>query len=51
VPPSIDIASETIGRRGLEHLLWRIAHPDRRERFRMMISPTLVESAEAAARA
>lgn len=45
VPPSIDIASEAIGRRGLEHLLWRIAHPARPERFRMMIGPTLVDPA------
>ena len=50
VPPSIDIASETIGRRGLEHLLWRIAHVDRQERFRLMISPTLVDSAGGVAR-
>jgi LacI family transcriptional regulator len=50
VPPSIDIASEAIGRRGLEHLLWRIAHADRTERFRMMISPTLVDPAGGTAR-
>jgi DNA-binding LacI/PurR family transcriptional regulator len=48
VPPSIDIASEAIGRRGLEHLLWRIEHPERAERLRLMIGPTLVDPASTA---
>lgn len=42
-PPSIDINAEAIGRRGIEHLLWRIANRDRAERLRIMIGPTLVE--------
>jgi LacI family transcriptional regulator len=44
VPPSVDIGAEAIGRRGIEHLLWRITNPHRTERFRMMIAPTLIDS-------
>lgn len=43
-PATIDIRAESIGRRGVEQLVWRLRHPDVRERMRAMIEPCLVES-------
>jgi DNA-binding LacI/PurR family transcriptional regulator len=44
---SIDMGIETIGRRGVEHLLWRITHRDVSDRVTILIEPELVESTTA----
>src|SRR5204862_7763490 len=41
-PPTIDILAESIGRRGVEHLLWRLRNLDVPERIRTMVEPLLV---------
>src|SRR5437660_10374522 len=41
-PPTIDIRAESIGRRGVEHLLWRLRNLDVPERIRTMVEPALV---------
>jgi LacI family transcriptional regulator len=41
-PPTIDIRAESIGRRGVEHLLWRLQNTDVPERIRTMVEPVLV---------
>jgi DNA-binding LacI/PurR family transcriptional regulator len=43
MPATIDIRAESIGRRGVEQLLWRIANPNVPERVRCMVEPILVE--------
>ena len=41
-PPTIDIRAESIGARGVEHLMWRLRHTDVPERIRTMVEPVLV---------
>lgn len=43
VPAEIDIRVESIGRRGVEQLLWRMRNPSRSERICAMIEPCLIE--------
>jgi DNA-binding LacI/PurR family transcriptional regulator len=43
IPATIDIRAESIGRRGVEQLVWRLRHPGVAERMRSMIEPVLVE--------
>jgi DNA-binding LacI/PurR family transcriptional regulator len=43
MPATIDIRAESIGRRGVEQLVWRLRHPGVLERMRAMIEPALVE--------
>lgn len=51
VPPAtIDIRVESIGRRGLEQLRWRMQHPEVVERFRALVEPILVIPGAPAAR-
>jgi LacI family transcriptional regulator len=45
-PATIDIRAESIGRRGVEHLLWRLRHIDVDERIRKMVEPVLVVPGE-----
>jgi DNA-binding LacI/PurR family transcriptional regulator len=45
IPATIDIRAESIGRRGVEQLVWRLRHPGVSERMRAMIEPALVEPA------
>jgi DNA-binding LacI/PurR family transcriptional regulator len=45
IPATIDIRAESIGRRGVEQLVWRLRHPNVNERMRAMIEPVLVEPA------
>ena len=40
---TIDIRAELIGRRAVEHLLWRIRRPSDEAAVRIMIEPRLVE--------
>lgn len=42
-PPTIDIRIESIGRYGVEQLLWRIRHGMESPRIRMMVEPSLYE--------
>jgi len=42
VPPTIDIRTESIGRRGVEQLIWRLRNPDATERIRSMVEPVLI---------
>ncbi len=42
-PPTIDIRIESIGRYGVEQLLWRIRHGLDSPRIRMMVEPSLVD--------
>lgn len=44
-PASIDIRPDVIGSCGVERLLWKIRHPDCRERLKIMIEPILIEPA------
>ncbi|HEY7086936.1 MAG TPA: LacI family DNA-binding transcriptional regulator [Tepidisphaeraceae bacterium] len=44
-PATVDIRAESIGRRGIEQLIWRLRHPNVPERIRSMIEPILVEPA------
>jgi len=41
-PATIDIAPFTMGRRSVEQLLWRIAHPDEEPRVQVVVEPRLV---------
>jgi LacI family transcriptional regulator len=52
-PAEIDIRAASIGRRGVEQLLWRLEHPELTERVVSTVEPKLVlpESVEAAAAA
>lgn len=50
VPATIDIRAESIGRRGVEQLVWRLSRPQSSERIRAMVEPVLVEPALPAAR-
>jgi LacI family transcriptional regulator len=43
-PAVVDIRVESIGRRGVEHLIWRMSHPHVAERIISMVEPFLVES-------
>jgi DNA-binding LacI/PurR family transcriptional regulator len=43
VPATIDIRAESIGRRAVEQLVWRLRNPNVRERIRSMVEPVLVE--------
>ncbi len=42
-PATLDIRAESIGRRGVEQLIWRLEHLTTEERIRKMVEPTLVE--------
>jgi len=42
-PASIDIRVESIGRRGVEHLLWRLEHQGALDRLILSIEPQLVK--------
>jgi LacI family transcriptional regulator len=42
VPAEIDLRAAAIGRRGVEQLMWRLAHPDVQERIVSTIEPMLV---------
>jgi DNA-binding LacI/PurR family transcriptional regulator len=42
-PATLDIRAESIGRRGVEQLIWRLANPSVEERIRKMVEPVLVE--------
>lgn len=42
-PAAIDIRVESIGRRGVEQLIWRMSNAGVRERIRFLIEPTLIE--------
>ena len=44
-PATLDIRAESIGRRGVERLLWRLAHRDVPERIRTMVEPALIQPA------
>jgi LacI family transcriptional regulator len=41
-PATIDIHAESIGRRAIEQLLWRMRNGSETDRVRMMVEPTLV---------
>jgi len=43
-PATIDIRAESIGRLGVERLIWRLRNQDLRERIRCMVEPSLVEA-------
>jgi DNA-binding LacI/PurR family transcriptional regulator len=43
-PAVVDIRVESIGRRGVEQLMWRMSHPHVAERIISMVEPYLVES-------
>jgi LacI family transcriptional regulator len=45
---TIDIRAETIGRRAVERLLWRIEHPEDVVPTRIVVEPVLVEGASVA---
>ena len=45
---TIDIRAETIGRRAVERLLWRIEHPEDEVATRIVVEPVLVEGASVA---
>ena len=42
-PATLDIRAESIGRRGVEQLIWRLRNPQVDERIRKMVEPALVE--------
>jgi LacI family transcriptional regulator len=42
-PATLDIRAESIGRRGVEQLIWRLANPGVEERIRKMVEPALIE--------
>jgi DNA-binding LacI/PurR family transcriptional regulator len=48
-PAEIDIRVESIGRRGVEQLLWRLDHPDLTERIITAIEPMVITPDDAAA--
>ena len=41
-PATLDIRAESIGRRGVEQLIWRLEHLGVEERIRKMVEPALV---------
>ncbi|HUB27372.1 MAG TPA: substrate-binding domain-containing protein [Tepidisphaeraceae bacterium] len=43
-PATLDIRAESIGRRGVERLLWRMEHRHVPERLRILVEPAMVES-------
>ena len=43
IPATIDICAESIGRLGVERLMWRVANPDLVERTRCMVEPFVVQ--------
>jgi DNA-binding LacI/PurR family transcriptional regulator len=43
IPATIDIRADSIGRLGVERLIWRLRNPDAPERIRCMVEPTMVE--------
>ena len=45
IPTEIDFRAGAIGRRGIEHLLWRLEHSDITERIVTTIEPHLVQAA------
>jgi DNA-binding LacI/PurR family transcriptional regulator len=45
---TIDIRAETIGRRAVERLLWRIEHPEDDVATKIVVEPVLVEGASVA---
>lgn len=45
-PASIDIRAETIGRRGIEQLVWRLEHPHTVERMTITVEPVIAGSPE-----
>jgi hypothetical protein len=45
-PATIDIRPESIGRLGVEQLLWRMRNPTVPERVRVMVEPVLIEPAD-----
>jgi LacI family transcriptional regulator len=47
-PAVIDIRVESIGRRGVEQLLWRMEHPDVPERIITAIEPQVISSEDSA---
>lgn len=44
-PATIDINLDLVGRRGVQQLLWRMRHPEQKNRISVLIEPTLVEPA------
>jgi DNA-binding LacI/PurR family transcriptional regulator len=44
-PATIDINLELVGRRGVQQLLWRMRHPEARNRITVLVEPRLVEVA------
>lgn len=44
VPATIDIQTESIARRGVEQMLWRLSHPDSQDRVRFTVEPVLVDA-------
>lgn len=44
-PAGIDTRAETIGRRAVERLLWRIDHPADHEATRVVVAPVLIDGA------
>ncbi|HEY2589531.1 MAG TPA: hypothetical protein VGI81_27540 [Tepidisphaeraceae bacterium] len=38
----MDIGLELVGRRGVQQLLWRMAHPDERRHATLLIEPLLM---------
>jgi LacI family transcriptional regulator len=40
---SVDVQAELIGRRAVDQLLWRIAHPNEKLSVQLLVEPTLVE--------
>ena len=45
-PAAIDIRVESIGRRGVEQLIWRMQHPEVPERVITAIEPLVIPAAE-----
>jgi LacI family transcriptional regulator len=41
-PATIDINLELVGRRGVQQLLWRLAHPNESSRITVLVEPLLV---------
>lgn len=44
VPATIDIRAESIGRLGVERLIWRLGNPELPERIRCMVEPVLIDA-------
>jgi len=42
-PATLDIRAESIGRRGVEQLIWRLENPDVEERIRKLVEPMLIK--------